>query len=239
MHLDVALGTVNALRQEVSAAGAELVAEATVFAQAREVANADEAGWAQGNCDGTNPERRKAGLWVLVTRWVTVFQVHLSRGQAAAKALRGGFGGHLITDRWTGYGWWPLERRQVCWAPLIREFQKIAERGGESQASGEGLLEQARQLFKLWHRVRDSIQPVRPQDKGCLPPRCYQTSLCWNKSIILLSLLETPRERVQKTFPPRMLKSGPSYCWSGLLALSGNCGVDVRTVSFSSGPYGR
>jgi hypothetical protein len=30
-----------------------------------------------------------------------------------------------------------------------------------------------------------------------------------------------------KNCPPRMLKGGPSYCWSGLLALSGNCGVDT------------
>jgi hypothetical protein len=86
---------------------------------------------------------------------VTIFQVHLSRGQAAAKALLGEFAGYLITDRWTGYGWWPLDRRQLCWAHLIREFQKIAERGGESQVIGEGLLAQARKLFELWHRVRD------------------------------------------------------------------------------------
>jgi translation initiation factor 6 (eIF-6) len=47
-QVEVALGTVNTLRQEVSAAVAEPVAEATVFAQAQQVANADEAGWAQG-----------------------------------------------------------------------------------------------------------------------------------------------------------------------------------------------
>lgn len=154
-QVEVALGTVNNLRQEVSQAVAEPVAGATVYAQAQEVANADETGWVQGNGDGTNPERRKAWLWVLVTRWVTVFQIHLSRGQAAARAVLGEFAGYLITDRWTGYGWWPLDRRQLCWAHLIREFQKIAERGGESQAIGEGLLEQARNLFALWHRVRD------------------------------------------------------------------------------------
>jgi transposase len=94
-------------------------------------------------------------LWVLVTTWVTIFQVHLSRGQAAAKALLGEFAGYLITDRWAGYGWWPLDRRQLCWAHLIREFQKIAERGEESQAIGEGLLAQARELCELWHRIRD------------------------------------------------------------------------------------
>src|ERR687895_1482562 len=154
-QVEVALGTINQLRQEVSQAVAGPVAEATEFAQAQEVANADETGWAQGNSDGANPERCKAWLWVLVTSWVTVFQVHLSRGQAAAKALLGEFAGYLITDRWTGYSWWPLDRRQLCWAHLIREFQKIAERGEGSQRIGEGLLAQARRLFELWHRIRD------------------------------------------------------------------------------------
>ena len=154
-QVEVALGTINALRQEVSQAVAEPVTEAAEFAQAQEVAHADETGWAQGNSDGNNPQRRKAWLWVVVTSWVTVFQVHLSRGQAAAKEVLGEFAGYLVTDRWSGYGWWPLSRRQLCWAHLIREFQKIAERGEESQRIGEGLLEQARRLFKWWHRIRD------------------------------------------------------------------------------------
>jgi transposase len=154
-HVDVALGTVHNLRQEVSAAVAEPVAEATGFAQAREVANADETGWRQGNGDGANPQRRKAWLWVLVTTWVTIFQIHLTRGQAAATQVLGTFAGTLITDRWTGYGWVPLARRQLCWAHVIRDFHKIAERDEASQRLGASLLEQARLLFAWWHRVRD------------------------------------------------------------------------------------
>ena len=158
-QVDVALGTINKMRQEVSEALAEPVAEATEFAHAQEVAHADETGWRQGNSDGANPERRKAWLWVLVTSWVTVFQVHLHRGHAAAKALLGTSGGSLITDRWTGYSWWPMDRRQLCWAHLIREFHKIAERDEASQRIGAGLLAQARTLFALWHRVRDGTLP--------------------------------------------------------------------------------
>ncbi len=154
-QVEVALGTINNLRQEVSESLAAAVEEATVFAQAQQEANADETGWRQGNSDGNNPTQRKAWLWVMVTSYVTVFQIHLNRGQAAAKQLLGKFAGYLITDRWTGYGWWPLARRQLCWAHLIREFQKIVDRGGESKAIGEGLLGQAHKLFELWHRVRD------------------------------------------------------------------------------------
>jgi hypothetical protein len=154
-QVEMALGTINKMRQEVSAALAGPVQDASEFAQAQPVANADETGWVQGNGDGANPARRKAWLWVMVTSWVTVFQVHLNRGQAAAKQLLGEFVGYLITDRWTGYGWWPIDRRQLCWAHLIREFQKMVERGESSQRIGEALLEQARHLFELWHRVRD------------------------------------------------------------------------------------
>lgn len=154
-QVEVALGTINKLRQEVSQAVATPVEEAAEFARAQEVAHVDETGWVQGNCDGANPQRRKAWLWVLGTTWVTVFQIHLSRSQTAAKELLGKFAGSLVTDRWSAYSWWPLERRQLCWAHLLREFHKIAERGGASQPIGEGLLEQARHLFKLWQRVRD------------------------------------------------------------------------------------
>jgi transposase-like protein len=45
--------------------------------------------------------------------------------------------------------------------------------------------------------------------------------------------------KVKKTFPRRTLKGGPSYCWSGRLALSGSSTVDARIASFSSGRYGR
>lgn len=154
-QVKVALGTVNNLRQEVSESLAAPVEEATKFALAQKEANADETGWRQGDSDGKNPKQRKAWLWVMVTSYVTVFQIHLNRGHAASKLLLGKFAGYLTTDRWVGYSWWALDRQQLCWAHLIRDFQKIADRGGESKAIGEALLAEARKLFEHWHRVRD------------------------------------------------------------------------------------
>jgi len=70
---------------------------------------------------------------------------------------------------WGGYNWLPIERRQLCWAHLKREFTKIAQRAGVSRTLGEELLEQERQLCELWYRVRDGtlartefIELVRP-----------------------------------------------------------------------------
>ena len=95
-----------------------------------------------------------------VTAWDTVFVVRLSRGAKVAQELLGErFCGILVTDRWSAYTWYPTRWRQVCWAHLLRDFEAMIERGGRSQEIGEGLREQARQMFHAWHRVRDGILP--------------------------------------------------------------------------------
>ena len=112
------------------------------------MAHLDETGWREG--------RTRAWLWVAVTAWVTVFVVRPSRGAKVAQALLGErFCGILLTDRWSAYTWYPTRGRQVCWAHLLRDFEAMIERGGRSQELGEGLREQARQMFHAWHRGRD------------------------------------------------------------------------------------
>lgn len=152
----MALGTVNSLRQEASQAIAEPVEEACEYVKEQPVINSDETGFAQGNADGLNPQKRRAWLWAAVTELVTVFRVTLSRGQDAAQLLLGTLmTAILVTDRWTGYNWVCLSRRQLCWAHLKRDFTKMAEREGESGRIGKELLEQEKLLFTYWHRVRD------------------------------------------------------------------------------------
>ncbi len=153
--VELSLGTVNTLRQEVSLAVAEPVEAAHEVVKQAALVNADETGFRQGDADGANPQGKKAWLWVAVISLVTVFKVSLSRGQEAAQALLGaGFAGIVGSDRWSGYNWLPLSQRQLCWAHLKREFQKLSERGGESSSIGTVLLEQERELFKLWYQVR-------------------------------------------------------------------------------------
>ena len=61
----------------------------------------------------------------------------------------------MVTDRWSAYRWYPVWRRQVCWAHLVRDIEAMIERGGRSREIGEGLRAQAHQMFHWWHRVRD------------------------------------------------------------------------------------
>lgn len=78
------------------------------------------------------------------------------------------FSGVLTSDRHGAYNWIDLERRQLCWAHLRREFIKISERPGVAKDLGNALVKQQEKLFELWHRVRS---PLGAGQDGTLP-RC-------------------------------------------------------------------
>jgi transposase len=146
--LTLSLGSVSNLEAETAAALEAPYLEARRAAEAATVHSADETGWAE--------RHRLAWLWVMATSAATVFMVRRSRGSEVAKELLGAARGVVLTDRWSGYSWLPLSRRQLCWAHLIRDFRKISESAHAGIAGlGEALLDNARRLFELWRRVRD------------------------------------------------------------------------------------
>lgn len=154
--ISMSLGSVNKLRQEVSDAVAYCVDEAKLYVQQQPVVGADETSFDQGNIDGCNPKQRQAWLWVALTPLVTFFEIALTRCTCAAQNLLGeNFGGILNSDRHGAYNWVDLERRQLCWAHLRREFIKISQRPGVSKQLGTALVKHQEQLFELWHRVQD------------------------------------------------------------------------------------
>ncbi len=65
------------------------------------------------------------------------------------------------SDRWSAYHQIPIERRQLCWAHLRRDFQAMIDRSGEAGRRGEELLCHADMLFGLWHKVRDGTRSRR------------------------------------------------------------------------------
>ena len=154
--IEISRGTINNIREEVSASIAAASEEAKEYAKQQPVVNCDETGFSQQNRDGNNPTEKKAWLWVLVTPLISVFLVTLSRGQEVAKQLIGEtFTGYLGSDRYGSYNWVKPELRQVCWSHLLRDFQAMSERTGASQEIGTALLERSYRLFHWWHKVRD------------------------------------------------------------------------------------
>lgn len=151
----LSLGSVVTAQQTVSEAVAPAVEEAKAYVEKQSIVHADETGWKEGPREDGTPGRKRAWLWVAVTRWVTVFLIHARRGAEGARALLGRFAGYLVTDRWNGYNGWPIRRRQVCWAHLIRDFVGFSEWRGEAGQIGRRLLKEAVRVFEVWHRARD------------------------------------------------------------------------------------
>ncbi len=147
-QVEVGLGSIAALAQQVSAALATPVAEAQVAVQAQAVVNVDETSWSE--------QTRRCWLWVAVTTLATVFLVRPSRGSVSAKELLGAdYAGIVGSDRYSGYNWVATAQRQVCWAHLVRDFTVVAERGGASKALGTACLDLADRLFARWYQLRD------------------------------------------------------------------------------------
>jgi transposase len=162
-EVPVALGTVSNLEQQMSAALAAPHAEAQEAVQAAAVKHADETGWKQAG--------QKCWLWVGATDTIACFVISASRGLAGLVALLGErVQGILCSDRWSAYGRWSAAMRQVCWAHLKRDFQKLVDRGGASQQYGTAGLATVQILFHEWHlflgggsrgQLQHELEPLR------------------------------------------------------------------------------
>jgi transposase len=130
----VAVSSVVNQQQVVSAALAQPVEELEAYVQQPPACNVDETSWRQG-------EQTKASwLWGVVTALVTVFHIVPSRSGAVARELLGEtYAGVVGSDRASAYNWLAPAHRQVCWSHLLRDFQKIRERGGDSYRIGTNL----------------------------------------------------------------------------------------------------
>ena len=143
----IALGTVSNLEQEMSAALADAHAEAQQAVQAAAAKNVDETGWKKAGA--------KRWLWGAATALVACFVIAPTRGALGLAALLGGpIKGIISSDRWSVYAQLKLGLRQVCWAHLKRDFQKLVDRHSDGKDIGDMGLGAVEVLFELWHSFR-------------------------------------------------------------------------------------
>ena len=174
LGVEISRGAIARVRQRLSAALAQPMAEALQAARQQPVAYVDETGAPTGNADGGNPNRKRGWQWVMVTPVVTVFLQGLSRSTAAAIELLGSaFEGIVVSDRFSAYNHLPVEQRQLCWAHLIRDLTAIAERQGVSGEIGLELLALQQQLFVQWHQWKDGTIDWDQLQQSCRPIRHF------------------------------------------------------------------
>jgi transposase len=141
--VELSVGTLAKLERATSAALEPVVDAVAAAVQRAAVANLDETGWWQG--------AQRAWLWAMVTETLTLFRLDRSRGRAVVEALLGTeWTGIVGSDRYAAYRYLPLERRQLCWAHLLREFRRIAAYNRHQRPLGERLLELTGRVFDAW-----------------------------------------------------------------------------------------
>ena len=145
--VSLSLGTVAKLEQEMSATLEEPHAQALADVRAAAFKNVDETGWAKGG--------KLCWLWVAATVTSVVFQIHAKRGKAGLNALLGEIHGIIGSDRWGAYAHLSLHERQICWAHLKRDFQKLIDLGDATQALGKAGRRVAKEVFADWKDFKD------------------------------------------------------------------------------------
>jgi transposase len=174
-EVPISLGSISALEAEVRDALAGPYQEAGEAVREAPVKNTDETGWSEAG--------QKRWLWGAATATVAFFVIHLRRNFEGLQALLGEtIKGIVCSDRWAAYSKLPLELRQICWAHLKRDFQKLVDRGGPAEAIGRAGLEVVECLFADWWAFRRGeldrpglqarLDPVARELQGVLERGC-------------------------------------------------------------------
>jgi transposase len=163
--LPISIGAISAVEARVSDAVQPAVAEAWTRVEGAAVKHTDGTSWLKAGA--------MLALWTIATTAATVFKIVTDSSRATLEPLYGALRGILVSDRAKALGFWAMERRQICWAHLLRKFVAFSERAGPAEAIGRDLLNYTGILFEYWHdykagkldqvTFRAWIAPVRAQ----------------------------------------------------------------------------
>ena len=166
----LSLGAISTIEGRVSDALAEPVAEAWEQVKDAPVKHTDGTSWLQAGA--------MMCLWTVATATATVYKVLAHGSKSALMPLFGKLTGILVSDRATALTFWAMERRQICWAHLVRKFVSFSERAGPAATLGQQLLDLTALVFEYHHDYRDGklsrekyldwMKPVREQFEATL-----------------------------------------------------------------------
>lgn len=149
--VDFSVGAISQAHGKVALALAEPVAQAGEYVQQAPLKHLDE----------TRYPREGAGnwAWVVVTPKVVQYSLLPSRARYVAHELIGKQPiGTVVSDRYAVYDYVDTAKRQVCWAHLLRDFNRIGQRKGQAGRIGRGLLGAGYVLFRWREQGKSAAQ---------------------------------------------------------------------------------
>jgi len=166
----ISLGAVSGIEKRVADAIEPAVAEAFEQVLQARVKHTDGTSWVQAGV--------MLSLWTIATAMATVFKILPNGREATLKLLFRDKRGVLVSDRATALMFWAMERRQICWAHLVRKFISFSERDGPAGRVGHELLDFSAIIFQYWNDYKSGklsreelarwMAPVRVQFEAAL-----------------------------------------------------------------------
>jgi transposase len=147
LGIELSLGGLSAAEARVSEAVVPAVDEAMQKIHEGTVKHTDGTSWLQAGV--------LMSLWTIATKAATVFKIVANGRKDTLQPLFGALEGILVSDRATALTFWAMDRRQICWAHLLRQFVAFSERDGPAGAIGRDLLGYTGILFEYWHDYKD------------------------------------------------------------------------------------
>jgi transposase len=139
----ISLGAVSSVEARVSEAVDAPVAEAWQRVEGAPIKHTDGTTWLKAGV--------ALALWTIASTAATVFKIVADGSRATLAPLYGTLRGILVSDRATALAFWAMERRQICWAHLLRKYVSFSERAGPAGEIGRQLLDYTGLLFDYWH----------------------------------------------------------------------------------------
>ena len=186
----ISLGTICSQERRMSAALEAPYQEALEAVRAAPVKYVDETGWFQHG--------KLCWMWVAAAATVAVFRIQAKRGKAELRAVLGAIRGVVCSDRFGAYADLPLDARQVCWAHLKRDFERLYELQAGTKPVGRAGRRAVKKVFALWRDFKD-----RRMDRAQL-----QEDLEWVRERFRNALERTAAgaDKSAKRFSRRILK---------------------------------
>ncbi len=120
-------------------------------------------------------------VWAAVQPLLAVFAIYPSRARYVIHDMIGEkFAGVLTSDRYAGYAYIDPQRRQVCWAHLLRDLNRIGQRQGLAGQIGRKLLGLGFVMFRWRDKgmlVGDKLEGLKRRIRTALE-RGAQQGLC-------------------------------------------------------------
>jgi len=153
LGVDLSLGLVSKLEKKVGAMLGPAHDEAARAVQRARAKNLDATPWLRSGVSET--------LWVFASKTAVVFHIVSNGSRALLQPLMGTLKGILMSDRGSQFGFWAMDRRQICWAHLTRKFVSFSEHEDpRAQDVAAKLVLLTQTMFSAWHRVRDGTDTV-------------------------------------------------------------------------------